>query len=312
MTTQAATEADKSTVITAYKGFDANMRCRGFQFEVGKTYIHEGPVELCASGFHACEEPLDCIKHYSIADGRFAEVELAGVSDEREGDTKRVGSRITIKSTLSVAELVEAQVDWYRRHPDKGRSGDGSRSSSSGDYSISVSIGRYSTSASSGHGSKSVSSGNRSASGSSGSGSISASSGDYSTSVSSGEVSASVSSGDYSKSASSGNSSISVSSGRYSTSVSSGPSSKSVSIGRYSTSASSGDYARSACDTNGFASVAGHNGAVKGGTGSALSLGYIDADGERNFAVAKVGKNGIKPDTWYRVDASGAFVEVSP
>ena len=48
---------------------------------------------------------------------------------------------------------------------------------------------------------------------------------------------------------------------------------------------------------------------VKGGAGSALSLGYMDADGERNIAVAKVGKNGIKPDTWYRVDESGAFVE---
>ena len=284
MTAQAATEAeaDKSTVITAYKGFDGNMQCLGFQFEVGKTYIHEGPVELCKSGFHACEEPFDCIRYYSVVDGKFAEVELAGVSNEREDDTKRVGSRITIKSMLSITDLVEAQVKWCLQHPDKGRSGYRSKSGSSGYRSKSGSSGDYSTSLSSGDYSKSVSSGYRSASVSSGYRSASVSSGDYSTSLSSGDYSTSASSGDYS---------ISVSSGARSTSV------------------SSGDYSKSACDTNGFASVAGLDGMVKGGAGSALSLGYMDAEGEINIAVAKVGKNGIKPDTWYRVDASGAFVE---
>ena len=200
-----------ATTIIAYKGFDANWKCRDYQFKVGKSYTHDGPVELCASGFHACEEPLDCLNYYSVIDGNFAEVELNGVSDERENDTKRVGSSITVKAKLTLAELISAEFEWTQKTAPKEN----------------------------------------------------------------------------------------IVSGVHSKAVASGDSSKAVASGNYST---------AACDTNGFACVAGIGGRVKGNAGSSLSLGYMDVNKCNRIAVAYVGENGIELGTWYRADETGAFV----
>ena len=99
-----------SDKITAYKAFDADMSCRGFQYEVGKTYMHEGDVSLCESGFHACLVPFDCWSYYGNSN-TFARATLDGVADEIQNDSKRVASMITIEATLSLPEWVQAQVD---------------------------------------------------------------------------------------------------------------------------------------------------------------------------------------------------------
>ncbi|WP_025244898.1 DUF7666 domain-containing protein [Candidatus Sodalis pierantonius] len=77
------------TKITAYKGFNADMTCRDYQFEIGKTYQHEGAVEICSSGFHACEYPLDVFCYYEPANHRFAEVEVSGDIAHEAGSGKR-------------------------------------------------------------------------------------------------------------------------------------------------------------------------------------------------------------------------------
>lgn len=74
----------------AYKGFNRDMTCRGFQFEEGKEY-HEDKAVLCESGFHACENPLDTFNYYAPGSSVFHEVELDEVSDECNDDDTKTG-----------------------------------------------------------------------------------------------------------------------------------------------------------------------------------------------------------------------------
>ena len=59
----------------AFKGFDKRLRCRGFQYEVGKEYQAQ-EAALCSKGFHACENPLDTFRYYPPTDSRYCEVEI--------------------------------------------------------------------------------------------------------------------------------------------------------------------------------------------------------------------------------------------
>ena len=96
--------------VTAYKAFNADWTCRGYQYAVGETFRHEGPVEICGSGFHACLHPLDCFDYYAPGGSRFALVEYPDVADAKESDTKVCGAEITIKVELTLGEMIEAAV----------------------------------------------------------------------------------------------------------------------------------------------------------------------------------------------------------
>ena len=114
----------------AYKGFDKDLKCRGFQYEIGKTYtMMEGePVKLCKRGFHACEKPLDCFGYYAPGLSRYCEVELADVSGERSGDSKRVAKTITIIRELTKDEMHDISQEGAENGGDGSslRGGDGS------------------------------------------------------------------------------------------------------------------------------------------------------------------------------------------
>ncbi|HAD5968636.1 TPA_asm: hypothetical protein G1Q02_17605, partial [Salmonella enterica subsp. enterica serovar Typhimurium] len=100
--------------ITTYKGFKQDLTCRGYQFEIGKTFEHDGQVEACSSGFHSCEYPLDCFGYYPPAESRYAETVAQGdISRNSDGgDSKIASASITIKAELTMPELVQRAIDW--------------------------------------------------------------------------------------------------------------------------------------------------------------------------------------------------------
>ena len=120
-----------------YKGFDKDMKCRGMQFEVGKTYEHEGDVELCKRGFHFCENPLDIFNYYPPADSKFAEIEAEGVSPETELDSKRVSKKLTVKGFISTQAMVKLSVDFIFSKVDWKNN----KESNTGDYSAATNTG---------------------------------------------------------------------------------------------------------------------------------------------------------------------------
>ena len=97
--------------LRAYKGFDKDLKCRDFQYEVGKEYSEE-KADICSCGFHACEHPLDTFRYYSPNKSRYCEVELEANDQRRGDDSKRVGKHIALKGELSIAGLVKAAIDY--------------------------------------------------------------------------------------------------------------------------------------------------------------------------------------------------------
>ena len=102
----------------AYKGFNKDMTCRGFQFEEGKTY-HEENAKLCESGFHACLNPLDCFNYYAPSESVYHEVELNEVLNEKSEDSKICGKTIKIGAKLDVLGMVKIAVNYIKSNIDR-------------------------------------------------------------------------------------------------------------------------------------------------------------------------------------------------
>ena len=100
----------------AYKGFTKDMKCRDFQYEEGKEYVHYGQVNVCNSGFHACERPLDCFNYYLPAGSVYHEVEINGDISKSKDDSKVAGSKIKVGARLNILGLVKAQFEYVKSH----------------------------------------------------------------------------------------------------------------------------------------------------------------------------------------------------
>ncbi|EDK3141355.1 hypothetical protein CID90_02820, partial [Salmonella enterica] len=155
--------------IVTFKGFNKDLKCRGFQFAIGETFHHDGKVEACGSGFHACECPFDVFSYYPPAESRYAETISFGVIDREEiGDTKIASSSITIKDELTLPQFIQRGIEWIWSKIDKSLeqqiiSGYRSAATNTGNWSAATNTGNRSAATNTGNWSAATNTGNWSA-----------------------------------------------------------------------------------------------------------------------------------------------------
>ncbi|EAV5088195.1 hypothetical protein CFG14_25005 [Salmonella enterica] len=155
--------------IVTFKGFNKDLKCRGFQFAIGETFHHDGKVEACGSGFHACECPFDVFSYYPPAESRYAETISFGVTDREEGgDTKIASASITIKAELTLPQFIQRGIEWIWSKIDKSleqqiMTGNQSAATNTGNQSAATNTGNQSAATNTGNQSAATNTGNRSA-----------------------------------------------------------------------------------------------------------------------------------------------------
>ena len=184
-----------------YKGFDKNLACRGFKYEVGKEYATE-TAEICESGFHACENPFDVFNYYPPSDSRFCEVDL-DANDQSGDDSKRVGKHIRIEAEIGLLGLIAAgvkfildKVDW--NNAKESNTGGWSAATNTGYRSATTNTGDQSAATNTGHRSAATNTGYRSAATNTGYRSAATNTGDQSAATNTGDQSAATNTGDQS------------------------------------------------------------------------------------------------------------------
>ncbi|EBI5747147.1 hypothetical protein DVC74_20515 [Salmonella enterica] len=285
--------------IVTFKGFNKDLTCRDFQFAIGETFHHDGKVEACGSGFHACECPFDVFSYYPPAESRYAETISFGVIDrEEEGDTKIASASITIKSELTLPQFIQRGIEWIWSKIDKSLE----QQIMTGDWSAATNTGNQSAA---------TNTGNRSAATNTGDWSAATNTGYQSAATNTGYQSAATNTGNQSAATNTGNRSAATNTGNRSAATNTGYQSAATNTGNQSAATNTGDW--SAAEVSGSQSVAaslGIEGKARASEGGAIVLCYRDEDGELiHIRASKVGENGIMPDIWYQLNEDGEFVE---
>ncbi|PRA62598.1 hypothetical protein CQ053_17145 [Ochrobactrum sp. MYb18] len=275
------------TKILAFKGFDAQLQCRNFQFELTKSYTHDGPVIACEKGFHACEYPLDIFKYYAPATSRFGEVELSGETHKEGSDTKIAAAEITIKCELKIPELVAAAVryiiDRTKRVDGNHASGERELIKAHGDRSVATVTGQWSAATASGNRSAATASGDWSAATASGNRSAATATGWRSAATASGDWSAATATGSGSAATATGSGSAATATGYQSAATASGNRSAATATGWRSAATASGDWSAATATGSGSAATATGSGSAATATGYQSAA---TASGNRSAATA--------------------------
>ncbi|ENW78376.1 hypothetical protein F909_04065 [Acinetobacter sp. ANC 3929] len=333
--------------ITTYKGFDKDLKCRGFQYEIGKTYKHEGEVKACGSGFHACEHPLDVLGYYPPSQSRYAVVEQSGdLSREDGGDTKVSSREISIKFEIGIADLVKFAIDYTfsKCTPIDAES----PASATGNQGAASATGNRGAASATGNRGAALATGNRGAASATGNRGAASATGEYGAASATGEYGAASATGYQGAASATGNQGAASATGYQGAASATGNQGAASATGnRGAASATGNQGAASATGNRGAASATGYRGAAsatgyRGAASATGEYGAASATGKHSVAcglgwnnkamacesgaivltyrntqdeiihirASKVGENGIKANTWYQLDENCEFVEV--
>ena len=97
----------KENIMEGYKVFEPDWTCRGFQYEVGKTFEEDVTPSCCNRGFHFCKELKDCFNYYPFnPDNKVAKVIALGEIDEESDDSKCCTNKIQIVEEISWEDVL--------------------------------------------------------------------------------------------------------------------------------------------------------------------------------------------------------------
>ena len=148
---------DNENIIHSYKGFDKDLKCRGFAYEIGKDYEQDGKIKCCNNGFHACEFPLEVFNYYAPGgNSRYCTVTQSGVTDKKGGDSKVASSKIHIETEIGLDGIIKAgvkfildKVNWENQK--ESNTGYQSAATNTGNYSAATNTGDYSAATNTGY-----------------------------------------------------------------------------------------------------------------------------------------------------------------
>ena len=319
-----------------FKGFDKDLKCRDFQYEIGKEYTEE-KANICNYGFHACEFPMDVFGYYPPSDSRYCEVDLEANDQKSPDDSKRVGKKISVKAEIGIAGIIKAGVEYIKEQvnweDDKTtNTGYQSAATNTGDQSAATNTGNRSAATNTGYQSAATNTGNRSAATNTGYQSAATNTGNRSAATNTGNRSAATNTGDQSAATNTGDQSAATNTGYHSAATNTGYRSAATNTGYQSAATNTGDQSaatntgnrsaatntgnRSAAIVEGKESIAlatGINSKAKGKIGCFIVLAeWKEINYEYHIVdikSAKVDGENIKEDTFYMLK-DGKFVEV--
>ena len=330
----------RNLLLKAFKGFDKRLRCRGFQYEVGKVY-QEPVAELCNKGFHACENPLDTFRYYPPTDSRYCEVEIDDNGQRNSDDSKVCGKEIKIGAEIGLDGVIKAGAQFIfemcggsAEDHASGTRGNAAASGTRGNAAASGLRGNAAASGLSGNAAASGESGNAAASGTRGNAAASGLSGNAAASGMNGNAAASGTRGNAAASGMEGNAAASgmegnaAASGMEGNAVASGTNGNAVASGLSGNAAASGlngnavasgvmgtatatgcDGLASAVGTQCIAVAWGEYSLAKGTLGNWIVVSERDDSGDIVDAkLARVDGETIRADTWYTL-RRGEIVE---